>query len=372
MLRPLAGTSPSSRAPGLQAQRASEAEEVAVITAHVPVNTPTGSRLRMRGYVMRKCVIVLALLGGAPLAGAATPTANVPSAKQVGIVTILEGRATVIRGLSQFDALEGVRLLPNDLVRTDESTFVRVEYADQTWMELGPETLLQLNHPAQKKLSNRPGLYLLAGWLKLECKSDPPASRSLASKDLDVVDLSGAVILRATGSDLAIFAEQGTARLINRGKRGATPMILNEGDFLIVGHGKPASVQRRPSADFVAALPHAYRDTLPYRYSLFEARAATQQDQRAFSYADVEPWINAEAPVRRQFVVLWRRKAVEPAFRESLDRDLARHPEWDPVLHPEEYEIRAPTPTGQPGRKRPPVLAPPQPPNTSVPTSNSN
>jgi hypothetical protein len=327
----------------------------------------------MRGYVMRKCVIVLALLGGATVAGATTPTGNVPSARQVGIVTILEGRATVIRGLSQFDALEGVRLLPNDLVRTDESTFVRLEYADRTWMELGPQTLLQLNHPAQKKLSNRPGLYLLAGWLKLECKSDPPASRSLASKDLDVVDLSGAVVLRATGADLAIFAEQGTARLIDRAKRGATPMILNQGDFLMVGQGKPASVERRPSADFVASLPHAYLDTLPYRYSLFEASAATPQNQRAFSYADVEPWINAEGPVRRQFVGLWRRKAVEPAFRESLDRDLARHPEWDPVLHPEKYEISEPTPTGQPERKPPPVLQPaPESPNTPVPRSNSN
>jgi hypothetical protein len=327
----------------------------------------------MRGELTRKCAIVLALLGGAQFAGAATPTGNVPSGKQVGIVTILEGRATVIRGLSQFDALEGVRLLPNDLVRTDESTFVRVEYADQTWMEFGPATLLQLNHPAQKKLSNRPGLYLLAGWLKLQCKSDPKASRSLASKDLDVVDLSGAVVLRATAGDLSIFAEQGTARLINRGMRGATPMTLNAGDFLIVGQGKPASVQGRPSAEFVAALPRPYLDTLPYRYSLFEARAATPQNQRAFSYADVEPWINAEAPVRRQFVVLWRRKAVEPAFRESLDHDLARHPEWDPVLHPEKYEISAPAPTGPPEPKPPPVLQPPaESPKTSAPTSNND
>jgi hypothetical protein len=337
--------------------------------------------LEQRGQLMRsmsiKRVIVLAFLGAAPLADGATPTGNVPAARQPAIVTILEGRATVIRGLSQFDALEGVRLLPNDLVRTDAGTFVRVEYADQTWLELGPETLLQLNHPAQKRPANRPGLYLLAGWLKLECKSDPPASRSLATKDLDVADVSGAVVLRATGADLAVFAERGTARLINRGKRGAAPMFLNEGEFLIVGQGKPANVQRRPSADFVAALPRGYLDTLPYRYSLFEARAVTQRNQRAFSYADVEPWINAEAPVRRRFVVLWRRKAVEPAFREPLDHELAMHPEWDPVLHPEKYEekyeITAPTPTGQPVRKPPPVLQPlPSSANTSVPTGHSN
>jgi hypothetical protein len=110
---------------------------------------------------------------------------------------------------------------------------------------------------------------------------------------------------------------------------------------------------------------------LPYRYSLFEARAVVPKEQRAFSYADVEPWINAEAPVRRQFVVLWRRKALEPAFRESLDRDLAMHPEWGPVLHPEEYEISAPTQTGPPGGKAPAVpQPPPESPNTSVPRRN--
>jgi hypothetical protein len=331
--------------------------------------------MRMRGYVMFKCVIAFALLGGAQLAEAAKQTGNVPSAKQVGIVTILEGRATVIRALSQFDALQGVRLLPDDLVRTEESTFLRVEYEDHTWIELGPETLLQLNHPAQKRRANRPGLYLLAGWLKLECKSDAAAGRSLASKDMDLVDLSGAVVVRAFEGGHAIFAEQGTARLINRGVRGAAPITLNGGDFLLIGQGRPASVQTRPAADFVAALPRAYRDTLPYRYSLFEARAVVPKDQRAFSYADVEPWINAEAPVRRQFVALWRRKALEPAFRESLDRDLAMHPEWGPVLHPEDYEISAPTPTGPqtgpPGGEAPSVpKRPPDSPETSVPRSN--
>jgi hypothetical protein len=332
---------------------------------------PSGSRLRTRGNATLKCAIAVALLGAGQFAGAAAPTGNVPSAKQVGIITILQGRATVIRGLAQFDALEGVRLLPNDLVRTDESTFLRLEYADQTWLELGSQTLLQLQHPAQKKPSTQPGLYLLEGWLKLECRSNPSASCSLSSKDMDVADLAGTVILRATGADLAVFAEQGTARSRNRGMRGATPLNLNAGDFVTVSGGRPAIVQARPSPDFLAALPRAYLDTLPYRYSLFEARAATPPNQRAFSYADVEPWINAEGPVRRQFVVLWRRKAVEPAFRESLDRDLARHPEWDRTLHPEKYEISEPAPNAPPEPKTPPLLQPsPGSAQAPLPTSN--
>ena len=320
---------------------------------------------------MFRCVVAFALLGGAPLAGAGKPTENVASAKQIGIVTILQGRATVIRALSEFDVAQGLRLLPDDLLRTEEGTFLRVEYEDQTWIELGPQTLLQLNHPAKRRRTNRAGLYLLEGWLKLECKSDAAGGCSLASKDMDLVDLSGAVVIRAIGGGLAVFAEQGTARGINRGMRGAASITLNAGDFLLVAPGRPASVHARPPADFVAALPRAYLDTLPYRYSLFEARAVLPKDPRAFSYAEVEPWINAEAPVRRQFVVLWRRKALEPAFRESLDRDLSMHPEWDPQLHPEKYEVITPTQTNPPGGKPPSALqTPPGSPNTSVPRSN--
>lgn len=321
---------------------------------------PSGSRPRMRGYARLKCVMAVALLGGAQLPCAAAPTAATPAGKQVGIVTILEGRATVIRGLSQFDAQEGVRLLPNDLVRTDANTFLRLEYVDKTYLELGPETQLQLQHPGLKKPSWRPGVYLLEGWLKLECHPDPGSTCSLTSRIMDVADLTGTLILRATGPDFAAFAEQGSARLSNRGIKGATTN-LGSGDFVSVSQGKLANVQKRATPEFLAALPRAYRDTLPIRYSIYEGRAATTPNQRAFSYADVEPWINAEAPVRRQFVVLWRRKAFEPGFREPLDRDLAMHPEWDRVLHPEKYEVIEPAPNVPPERKP-----------TSLPTGNSN
>ena len=51
-------------------------------------------------------------------------------AEPVGVVTILEGDATTIRGLSQFALAEGVRLSSNDLVETGKSTFLRIEFTD--------------------------------------------------------------------------------------------------------------------------------------------------------------------------------------------------------------------------------------------------
>jgi hypothetical protein len=325
----------------------------------------------MRGGLVFRCVIALALLGGAQLAGTATPNSDAHAATaagRIGIVTILEGKATVIRALSQFEAAQGMRLLANDLLRTQPNSLLRVEYPDECWLELGPDTLLQLSHPAEKKRGNRPGLYLLQGWLKVGCKANSGADGSLASGDVDVVGVSGVIVVRASGESHAIFAEQGTARVIRRRTREAAQIALNRGDFLFVVPDRVPAAQARPPADFIDALPRAYRDTLPSRYSMFVSRTVDPKEQRTFSYSDVEPWLNAEASIRRQFVGLWRRKVNDPAFRGPLDRDLAMHPEWDRLLHPEKYEEEVSEPTRTPSASVKPDAAPqPQP---QVPKSN--
>jgi hypothetical protein len=294
--------------------------------------------------------VAVALLGSAQLAQAAKP---------IGIVTILGGKASVIRGLSQFDALEGVRLQSDDLVRTDKDAFLRVEYDDETWIELGPETSVQMSHPGGTRV-NRPALYLMTGWLKIGCgKADAAAKRSLASIGMDLLDLSGAIVVHALDGTLTVFAEQGSARWVDRAPHGSPSVVMNPGDFLVAGRDNPPKLQRRPAAEFIAAMPHQYRDTLPIRYSLFSSRSVLPKDQHDFAYADVEAWIDAEPTVRRQFLTTWRRKIHDVAFRASLDRTLSLHPEWDPILHPEKYETDPQT-----GAR---VLIPPGSRPTSVP-----
>ena len=314
--------------------------------------------MRIRGDFTIKWVIACALIASAQIA----------VGKPIGIVTILEGKATVIRGLSEFDPVEGVRLNADDLVKTDKDTFLRIEYEDETWLELGPETVLQLSHPADKK-GKRPGLYLMSGWLKIGCgKPHAGAAPALAAVGMDIVDLSGVIVLRAREESHEIFAEAGAARWIDRMPHGSAPVSLNN-NFLVVAHGRPPTVQGRPTSDFTSALPRAYRDTLPFRYSLFAARAVAVKDERTFSYAEVEPWLDAEPTVRRQFLVLWRRKAYDPAFRASLDHDLNMHPEWDPILHPEKYEVTPPTQTPATITNHAPVAAPV--PQTASPIKNN-
>jgi len=258
------------------------------------------------------------------------------------VVTILEGKATAIRGLSQFDVAEGVRLLPGDLIRTQPKSLLRIEYADECSLEAGPDSQLQLFHPADKRRANRPALYLMEGWLKLGCK--PGADAALTTKDLDVAGISRVLVIHVMGDRRAIFAESGTARVLKRRTGDTASIALNPGDFLVVEPDVAADVQPRPSAQFMESLPRAYRDTLPSRYSTYVTRATEPQNPRTFAYTDVEPWLNAEPAIRRQFVSLWIRKTNDPAFRGPLDRDLAKHPEWDRILHPEKYEVEETVP----------------------------
>src|ERR1700753_2787097 len=93
----------------------------------------TASGFRLIRAVTASWLLLLAW----PLAShAAAPT----PAQPVAIATILQGHVSVIRGMSQFDAPEGVRLLADDIVKTDEDTFLRLEYRDLSWLELGPQT----------------------------------------------------------------------------------------------------------------------------------------------------------------------------------------------------------------------------------------
>jgi len=317
-----------------------------------------GAPMSMWGDVVFKCMIAIALIASAHAA---------PATRPAGIVTILQGRAIVIRALSQFEAAEGMRLLADDLVKTDKDTFVRIEYEDQSSIELGSETQLQVNHPAARKKSNRPALYVLEGWLKVGAgKGDSAGKPAFGSVGMDVVDVTGVMVMRGDSASRELFAEQGAARWIDRDPRGAEPVTLKQGDFLVAAQDRPPKTQARPSADFTAALPRPFRDTLPFRYDLFKDRSVAPKGQVPFNYADVEPWLNAEPSIRRQFVVMWRRKADNPAFRASLDRDLQKHPEWDPVLHPEKYEPKPPPvpPTPSPAAASQP---PPAQPATTLP-----
>ena len=264
------------------------------------------------------------------------------AAESAGVVTILEGNATVIRGLSKYALAEGVRILGDDLVETDKSAFVRVEFTDGAMVDLGPATRAQLNRPSMHRF-DRPALYLLSGWLKLSTGSlTAGAKASFAANPFDATSAAGQCVARVAEGANAVFAEEGAIQLMNRRAGGKAATTLKSGDFLALRGAETSKVESRPNHEFVAALPRQFQDPLPSRIARFKDRAAPAKPLGAFTYSEVEGWLDAEPVIRRRFVTEWAAKASDVAFRERLDAGLARHPEWERVLYPERFEPKPP------------------------------
>lgn len=281
-----------------------------------------------------KWAIAAVLLSGASLAAAA---------EGGGIATIVEGKSSIIRGLERFDLDEGLRVASRDLVRTGADAFVKIEFEDGTAVELGPSTMAQIDHPGRET----PGcgaLYLLAGWMKiLNSKPDGARKLALCAPGMMVAEVSFAVVLQSEGGSASLYVEDGNARVADRRTAGGQAFVLQKGNYLVMAPEQPLAPLDHPVSAFYGAVPMLFRDSLPTRYARYSDKPpAALRNRAGFDYADVEAWINAEPAIRRGFVELWRDKvAKDPAFRAALERDLRRHPEWDPVLHPGRKSARA-------------------------------
>jgi hypothetical protein len=266
------------------------------------------------------------------------------AAESAGVVTILEGDATAIRGLSQFALAEGVRVLGNDLIETGKSSFLRIEFTDGAIVDLGPATRVQANRPSLQR-NGRPALYLLSGWMKLTAtKLTSAAKASIASPQFDAVGLDGDSVEQVQGTTSALFAETGPMRVLNHSHGANAPIQLKSGDFLTLHSDEARKVSGRPSHDFVAGLPRQFEDSLPSRMARFSSREVPAKPLGAFTYAQVEAWLDAEPMIRRRFVYEWAAKTDDEAFRQHLEARLSRHPEWERVLYPERFEPKSPAP----------------------------
>jgi hypothetical protein len=268
----------------------------------------------------------------------------VKAAESVGVVTILEGEATSIRGLSQFALAEGVHLLSNELIETGKSSFLRIEFSDGAIVDLGPATRVQVNRPSLRKY-DRPTLYLLSGWMKLSAgKLASGVKASIAAPQFDAMGLDGDSVEQVQSGTSALFAETGPMRVLDHSRGASNPIQLKSGDFLALRSDEAPKISARPAHDFIAGLPRQFEDPLPSRLARFSGRDVPAKPLGAFTYAEVEAWLDAEPMIRRRFVQEWAAKADDDAFRQRLEARLSRHPEWERVLYPERFEPKPPTP----------------------------
>jgi len=272
-----------------------------------------------------RSAIAAVLLGGTTLAAAADAG---------GIATIIEGKSSVVRDRSRFDVTEGLQLAGDDLLHTGDGAFVRVEFDDGATVEIGPSTLVQVNHPAAHK-AGCAALYVLSGWIKVASgRPDGSKKSAVCAPSVQVSEATGTVVLQTDGSAASVYVEDGKAQVADRRPRFTKGFALKRGNYVAQTPDRPATQFEHPVQAFVQAVPRLFRDALPSRYAQLQRKPQVLRNSGNILYADVQPWIDSPSPFRLQFVPKWRLRADDPAFRAGLERELWRHPEWDPILHP--------------------------------------
>lgn len=248
------------------------------------------------------------------------------AAEPAGVLTVLQGEATLLVGARSLVAVAGARLPAGSIVETSEQTgLLRVEWADGSRVDLGASTRVML----QPAASPRSLVYVLRGVVKQT--QDSPTSGQL-SPAFELKPFQGVVVTQIGPEGAVLFAESGTEALI--GRRGGVALSLKAGQAAVVEGDAPARAQPRPPAGWLAAIPRAFRDTLPSRLAQFQGPPPVLKARPAPSYNAVMPWLVAEPMVRRELPRRWAEWLVEPAFKDAVLARLSQHPEWEPLVRP--------------------------------------
>jgi hypothetical protein len=188
---------------------------------------------------------------------------------------------------------------------------------------------------------------VLAGWVKFNQKRSgkgaPASYRYVTPVALLTAD-EGSAVLHVSSGSAEIFVEIGAPKFSETGKKDAagSSRAIKAGEFVVRKGGQPAAIASRPSVEFVKSMPRHYRDNLPVLAAKLKNKAVEPRREHDVTYSEVEAWLKASAPLKKNFVRRFQSRARDGEFRGKLIENLKAHPEWDPVLFPEKYEPKEP------------------------------
>ena len=261
---------------------------------------------------------------------------GVIAADQAATVTLLEGPAVLVRGVTRFTLVEGVRLLAGDIVEVGDKGLTQIEFADGTALALGAGTrMLAVALPRGKTAGGN--YYVLQGAFKVAGVTRDARPR-IVTPVFTLQPAEGTAVALVAGDEGSVFVESGEMRFDGPPAKGAAPARLKGGEFYSLKAGQKGALEPRPSAAFIGGLPKAFLDALPSRKALYAERQVQPRRLEPATYAEVESWLKAPPDIRRPLVKRFQQRATDPAFRSALIANLRFHPEWDPVLYPEKYE----------------------------------
>jgi len=276
-----------------------------------------------------RCWWTFAFLVCSPVALAADPAAT---------LTLLEGPAVLVRGVTRYALAEGVRLQSGDIVEVGDKGLAQIEFSDGAALALGPGTrMLAVSMPRDKATGGN--YYVTRGALKV-ARVQRDARLRLVTPVFTLQPTEGIAVALVSDGEGSVFVESGETRLDGPPAKGAATALarLKGGEFFTLKSGQKGTVAPRPSPAFIGALPRAFLDPLPSRMARYKERQVQPRQIELVTYAEVEAWLKAPPDIRRPLVKRFQPRASDPAFRSALVANLRFHPEWDPVLYPEKYE----------------------------------
>jgi hypothetical protein len=255
----------------------------------------------------------------------------------VGVVTILDGNARVLRGVSWHKMIEGARLQDGDVIDTADRAQVQIEMSAGPMVNfVGPAELLVVGAGSREGKQPAPAeLYLTRGWLKLAVKQGGAALR-VRSPAGTITTGDGVVVMHVESDALEAFAERGNTRLNEPGKSviEGTAHDVKGGEFAISASDRPFGTTGAAPQKFVAAMPRHFRDPLPNRATLYQVSRVQLVADRTISYAEAEPWLTG--PYRRAFLRRLQPRLADAEFRAPVMAKLQAYPEWHSALIPQE------------------------------------
>jgi hypothetical protein len=255
----------------------------------------------------------------------------------VGVITILDGNARLLRGVSWHKLIEGARLQDGDVIDTADRAQVQIEMSAGPMVNfVGPAELLVAGAGSRESKQPAPAeMYLTRGWLKLAAKQGGIVLR-VRSPAGTITTGDGVVVMHVESEALEAFVERGNTRLNEpgRGAAEATAHDVKSGEFAISASDRPFGTSGAAPQKFVAAMPRHFRDPLPNRAALYEVSRVQLVADRTISYAEAEPWLTG--PYRRAFLKRLQPRLTDPEFRAPVMAKLQAYPEWHGALVPPE------------------------------------
>jgi hypothetical protein len=249
-------------------------------------------------------------------------------AADAGTVTVLDGKARLLRGTAWYKPAEGMTVRDTDVFDLPEGAELQIELADGGAMSItGPGALyVAALTPKDGKQPASAELFMTRGWAKLGTKSNE--TRLRVRTPLGTVAAGNAVAVAHVAPEVVeAFVESGSAKCVDPGRGEGGVPETKSGEFCSRAAGKSFAISGRAPAQFINALPRQFMDPLPTRAAKFKNSTVEPTLDREATFAEVQAWLNG--PYRAPFLKRFEPRLADPSFQAAVSGSGKAVPEWN-------------------------------------------